>query len=125
MIPPSHADGRSRRPTATGTLPAEPFRSAEQAWFWTMRSLQARRDGARSSGRSVPRPCDPDDVVRCLDQLYRVGRIDLAHGRALRRWGERQEVPGGGSAPAGADVQLWREAMDRLDWPLRAKGIVG
>ena len=36
----------------------EPFRSAEEAWFWTMAALIARRDGARytaNNGR-VARP---------------------------------------------------------------------
>jgi hypothetical protein len=58
---------------------AEPFHSAEQAWFWTMGALAARRDDSgRNGGTRVARPCDPDDVVKCLDQLYRC-RIDLLH----------------------------------------------
>src|ERR1700760_2037408 len=51
----------------------EPFRSAEEAWFWTMAALMARREGARytaNQGR-VSRPCEADDVVKCLDGLYR------------------------------------------------------
>src|SRR5437763_15570525 len=73
----------------------EPFRDAEEAWFWTMSALAARRDGARftaNQGR-VGRPCEPDDVVKCLDQLYRQRRIDLVHARILRIWGERQTAP--------------------------------
>ena len=57
----------------------EPFRSAEEAWFWTMAALMARREGARytaNRGR-LARPCEPDDVVKCLDALYRRRRIDL------------------------------------------------
>src|SRR4051812_15671037 len=74
---------------------SEPFRSAEEAWFWTMAALMARRDGARytaNQGR-VSRPCEPDDVVKCLDGLYRRRRIDLVHARILRIWGERQAAP--------------------------------
>jgi len=58
---------------------AEPFRSVEEAWFWTMAGLIARRDGARivSGAGLVPRPCEPDDVVKCLDRLYRQRRIEL------------------------------------------------
>jgi hypothetical protein len=60
-----------------------------------MAALMARRDGAGpvlNVGR-VARPCEPDDVVKCLDRLYRQRRIDLTHARILRRWGERQAEP--------------------------------
>ncbi|MDE2197554.1 MAG: hypothetical protein KGJ41_00920 [Rhodospirillales bacterium] len=102
----------------------EPFRSAEQAWFWTMAALAARRDGSCSGGRGTPRPCDPDDVVKCLDTLYRRRRIDLRHARILRIWGERQAAPSPAYAAERCDWRIWREALDRLDWPLRMKGIV-
>jgi hypothetical protein len=105
----------------------EPFRDAEEAWFWTMSALAARRDGARftaNQGR-VGRPCEPDDVVKCLDQLYRQRRIDLVHARILRIWGERQMAPSPSYAGERSDWRLWREALERLEWPLRVKGIVG
>jgi hypothetical protein len=104
----------SRSPILASLAKAEPFASAEEAWFWTMAALIARHDGARlSAGRGgVLRPCEPDDVVKCLDRLYRQRRIELAHARILRVWGER------------GDVRLWREAMERLDFPLRQKGII-
>ena len=104
---------------------AEKFQSAEQAWFWTMGALVARREGTRSRGGATPRPCEPDDVLRCLDQLYRRRRIDLLHARVLRFWGERQMAPDPGRARENSDWRIWREAMDRLEWPLRVKGIVG
>ena len=105
---------------------AEPFATAEAAWFWTMSALIARQDGARIvAGRgSVVRPCEPDVVVKCLDRLYRQRRIDLNHGRVLRRWGERGTSPNPNFATERADAGLWREAMKRLEWPLRIKGIV-
>ncbi|HEY8288593.1 MAG TPA: hypothetical protein VIG49_04935 [Acetobacteraceae bacterium] len=104
-----------------------PFRSAEEAWFWTMAALTARRDGARYTANkgAFSRPCEPDDVVRCLDALYRRRRIDLAHARILRIWGERQLAPSPGRAAEKCDWKLWREALERLEWPLRVKGIVG
>jgi hypothetical protein len=104
----------------------EPFRDAEEAWLWTMAALQARREGARyvaNNGRTS-RPCEPDDVLKCLDTLYRRRRIDLAHARILRIWGERQAPPDRGHARERGDWQLWREALDRLEWLLRMKGIV-
>ena len=104
----------------------EPFRSAEEAWLWTMAALVARREGARytaNQGRRL-RPCEPDDVVKCLDALYRRRRIDLVHARILRIWGERQAAPNPAYASERCDTRLWREALDRLEWPLRVKGIV-
>jgi hypothetical protein len=105
---------------------AQPFRNAEEAWLWTMAALAARREGARyvaNAGR-VLRLCEPDDVVKCLDTLYRRRRIDLAHARILRIWGERQSGPNPAYASERCDWRLWREALDRLEWLLRVKGIV-
>lgn len=91
-----------------------------------MAALIARREGARHStneGR-LPRPCEPDDVIKCLDTLYRQRRIDLAHARVLRLWGERQTPPSSAIAAERHDYGLWIEALERLAWPLRIKGIV-
>ncbi len=103
---------------------AEPFRDTEQVWFWAVGALVARRDGARSSGPSIRRPCDPDDVVRCLDRLSGQGRINQAHARVLQVWGERQLAPDAASARERGDAGLWQEAIGRLERPLREKGIV-
>ena len=118
------------RPTGPGRFASlqksEPFRTAEEAWFWTMAALIARQDGARIvAGRgNIVRPCEPDDVVKCLDRLYRQRRIDLAHARILRTWGARGEQPSPHHPREKHDYRLWREAVDRLEWPLRVKGIV-
>ena len=124
-------------PTTSGRSPANvsaasgtsgrnevPFQTAEQAWYWTMATLAARRDGSRGGARQVARPCDPDDVIRCLDRLYRHRRIDLQHARVLRVWGERQRAPDAQYASERRDSVIWNEALARLDWPLRMKGIV-
>jgi hypothetical protein len=105
---------------------AQPFRSADEAWFWTMAALTARHEGASRSSKNgkVARPCEPDDVVKCLDTLYRRRRIDLVHARILRIWGERQTAPNPAFAAERCDWRLWREALDRLEWLLRVKGIV-
>ena len=117
---------RATAPSLTTLDKTEPFRSADEAWFWTMAALVARRDGARIvAGRGLDsRPCEPDDVVKCLDRLYRQRRIDLAHARIMRIWGERGEAPDATIPRERGDHRLWREAMERLDWPLRMKGIV-
>lgn len=105
---------------------AQPFRNAEEAWIWTMAALMARREGARfsSSQGKINRPCDPDDVIRSLDALYRQRRIDLLHARILRVWGERGMAPDRNHAMERGDWKVWQEALDRLEWPLRVKGIV-
>ncbi len=52
-------------PSFASIQAAEPFRSAEEAWFWTMAALIARRDGARiTAGKGEIRPCEPDDVIK-------------------------------------------------------------
>lgn len=126
MSQPSPSPRARPAPACAPPVAAQPFRSADEAWIWTMTALRARRDGARytaSQGR-VARPCEPDDVVRCLDALYRRRRIDLVHVRILRIWGERQMAPNPAYATERCDFRLWREALSRLDWPLRVKGIV-
>lgn len=113
-------------PPPARALETTPFRSAEEAWLWTMAALVARRDGARvraGIGR-FKRPCEPDDVVKCLDTLYRRRRVDLVHARILRIWGERQAAPNPAFATERGDWRLWREALERLEWLLRVKGIV-
>ena len=100
-----------------------PFPSAEEAWFWTVAALEARREGSAGGG-GIERPCDPDDVIRCIDRLYRTRRIELLHARVLRIWGERQCAPNPASLRERSDWRLWREVMDRLEWKLRRKGIV-
>ena len=113
--------------TAVKTRPTtQPFRSAEEAWFWTMAALKARRDGSRHTAPhgKIARPCEPDDVVRALDVLYRAKRIDLVHARILRVWGDRQMVPNPAYGTEQCDFRLWLEALERLEWPLRVKGIV-
>jgi len=103
----------------------EPFQSAEDAWFWTVRALAARHEGANSDGESrIERPCEPDDILRCLDRLYRTRRIELLHARVLRIWGDRQRAPDPKHPGERSDYRLWREVMDRLAWKLRDKGIV-
>lgn len=105
---------------------AMPFHNAEEAWLWTMATLLARRDGAGTGWRpdGPARPCDPDDVVRCLDVLYRERTVDLLHARILRIWGERQRSPRPTIPNQRSDWRLWHQALGQLEWSLRARGIV-
>jgi hypothetical protein len=86
MAVPAHCSLPSQFASRHTGRHTEPFRNAEEAWFWTMAALMARREGARYTANQgkVGRPCEPDDVVKCLDGLYRRRRIDLVHARILR-----------------------------------------
>lgn len=115
-------------PVACLTLPPladppapEPFPSAEEAWLWTVACLAARH------GDCAPPPlraCRPEDVLLCLDRLYRRRWVQLVHVRIMRLWGERGRAPNPAHARERCDWRFWREAMDRLEWPLRQCGIV-
>ncbi len=98
------------------------FPTAEAAWFWAASVLRARCDPAAP----VPAagPCQVETVVKCLDELYRARTLELLHARILRLWGWRGMAPNPGRPRDRCDWRLWREAMEALDAPLRAKGVV-
>jgi hypothetical protein len=100
----------------------QPFRTAEGAWRWAFGLLQIRQDGggAPTGLGHGSRPCEPDDVIKCLDRLYRARHITLDHARVLRVYAEKGTTP----EPQSGDGRLWEEALKRLEWPLRVKGIV-
>jgi hypothetical protein len=102
------------------------FANADEAWFWAMGCLLARQQGARFSANKglTRRPCEPDDVINCLDTLYRQRQIDLHHARVLRIWGERRQPPDPTYASEAPDHRIWREAMQRMRRPLHVKGII-
>lgn len=112
---------------ASFAVAGEPFRSAEEAWLWTSAALTARHDGARvAAGRGrVQRPCEPDDVVRCLDRLYASRKMTLAHARILSNWGRRQQAPDPSRIEQQTDHRLWRDALALIEPSLRARGVVG
>ena len=102
---------------------AQPLPSVADAWLWTMAALQARRDGARivAGAGAIQRPCEPDDVVKVVDNLYRQRRITLEHARYLRIWGERQAAPNKADNPR--DHTMWTQAISRVPQPPHATGL--
>lgn len=111
---------------AVGDRMAEPFDCAEDAWLWYCRCQIARLDGVRFSAglAEVPRPCDPDDIYRVVDRLYRARMLEAAHLMVLGVFGRRLVSPDPWDGDTETEARLWVEALDRLTTPLRAKGIV-
>lgn len=103
-----------------------PFDTAEDAWFWFMASRAAAADGARPRaglGR-IPRPCEPSDIINVLDRLYRGRLITRDHLFVLRHYGARFQVPDPDRPHQVRAHRLWHQAMNRLAYSLRRRGIV-
>ena len=137
-IPPSprgvfRAPGRGAAPALRGSASGgphrrgRPFADAEACIIWMVQALTAeaedapRKAGTRETAAAI---CSPAEVVKCLDTLYRRRRIDLHHVRILRLWGHRGRAPDAANPMEKAEGRVWREALDRLDWPLRSLGII-
>ena len=96
---------------------AIPFYSAEETWFWFVQANQARLDGARytAGAGGVRRPCEPVDILRILDRLYRTRRLMIDHLRVLRYYGQRQMPPERWRRSEAKAATLWAEAMRALE----------
>lgn len=115
--------------TATSRFPLEevvPFRDAEEAWFWFIAAQQARSEGARiTAGQGVClRPCEPIDILKVLDGLYRQRRLLREHLLVLRHYGRRHMAPDPCRVKEARAAHLWREALERMAAVLERKGIV-
>lgn len=106
---------------------AEPFASAEAAWFWFVQAQIARLEGARivAGAGLVARPCEPLDVFRIVDRLYRQRRLLRDHLAVLVHYGKRLMAPDPQRSREQRAWGLWREALERIEEPMRRKGIVG
>jgi len=103
-----------------------PFETAVEAWFWFILAQQARNDGARyTAGMSLaPRPCEPADILKILDRLYRQRRLLRDHLLVLRHYGRRQLEPDPRRPKEVLAHRLWKEAFDCIEPVLVRKGIV-
>ena len=92
------------------------FESAEEAWFWFILAQQAKMEGARyTAGMSLsPRPCEPLDILKILNNLYRNRMLLWDHLLVLRHYGRRQIAPDASRAKEVKAHKLWHEAMERL-----------
>lgn len=103
-----------------------PFDSAEEAWFWSVQAQDAKAAGARVvAGRGlVARPCEPGDVLRAVDRLYRRRQLLRDHLLVLVHYGRRLMAPDPARYREQRAHTLWREAFARLAPVLREKGII-
>lgn len=120
MSKPPHA------PAQTSHQQALPFNNPEEVWFWFIEANQARLDGARYTAArgNVRRPCEPVDILRILDRLYRTRRLMMDHLRVMRFYGVRQMAPEGWRRSEARAATLWREAMRILEPVFISKGIM-
>jgi len=113
--------------TASDPYGAEgtPFDSGEEAWFWSVQAQDAKAAGARVvAGRGlVQRPCEPADVLRVVDRLYRNRQLVRDHLHVLVHYGRRLSAPDPERHREQRAHLLWREAFDRIVPVLRQKGI--
>lgn len=113
-------------PRPTNTATTVPFANAEEAWFWFIQAYDARHAGARviAGDADVPRPCEPLDMLRAIDRLYRQRRLVRDHLCVLVHYGRRFDAPHPNRYTEARASSLWREAFDRITPVLQGKGIV-
>ncbi len=102
------------------------FETAEEVWFWFISAQAARNDGARvTSGHGVvQRPCEPVDILKIVDGLYRQRRLQRDHLLVLRHYGQRMMAPDPRRVKEKRAHYLWSEAMERMEPILERKGII-
>lgn len=92
-----------------------PFESTEEAWFWV----------APSAGAGGPaRPCEPEDLLRIVDRLYRQRLLIRDHLSVLAFYGRRRAAPDPRRRREQRAATLWGEAMAVLGPALRSRGFV-
>jgi hypothetical protein len=118
---------RIRRGPPPAPTRVEAFDTVEDLWFWFMAARTAMADGAaygQRFGGGIPRPCEPADILRLLDRLYRMRRLERDHLLVLRHYGRRGWPPDPFAPREKHAARLWEEAMTTMEAPLRAKGIL-
>jgi hypothetical protein len=99
----------------------KPFKSAEHAFFWFMRSLESEKHTGLFGQQ---RPCEPQDIRRAIERLVRGGFISPQQVTVLRTYGLQGRSPEAGKDEQKHDSKLWNAAMKTLRDELAGKGIV-
>lgn len=120
------ASDRIYSPKHQPEMDTVPFESAVETWFWFIKAQEAKNEGARfTAGLSItPRNCEPTDILKILDNLYRNRRLVRDHLLVLRHYGRRQIPPDPRRIKEVRAHKLWKEALDRIEPVLVRKGIV-
>ncbi|MCM2343300.1 MAG: hypothetical protein NDJ24_01920 [Alphaproteobacteria bacterium] len=120
----AHREPYSPKPSTS--VDTTPFTTAEEAWFWFIQAQAARNDGARfSAGQGlVSRPCEPIDILKIIDRLYRQRRLLIDHLLVLRHYGRRLMAPDARRLKEVKAHSLWVEALERMTPIFERKGIV-
>ncbi|HRJ61636.1 MAG TPA: hypothetical protein PKZ99_10710 [Azospirillaceae bacterium] len=107
-------------------MTVQPFKTAEEAWFWFVQAQEAKAAGARiiAGMGLVQRPCEPLDIYRAVDRLYRQRKLLRDHLHVMAHYGRRQSAPNSSRDREARAADLWREAFERLAPLLRQKGVV-
>jgi len=103
-----------------------PFDNVEEAWFWFIDAQGARNDGARfvaGMGTAI-RPCEPVDILKVLDRLYRQRMLVRDHFLVMHHYGRRMIPPDPRRVKEQRAYKIWQESMDRMQPVLERKGIV-
>lgn len=118
--------GKTYSPSAHPNTDTVPFDTVEEAWFWFIMAQQARNDGARFiAGQTLtPRPCEPGDILKILDRLYRTRRLLRDHLLVLRHYGRRRMPPDPRRVKEMRAHKLWIEALERIEPVLIRKKIL-
>lgn len=113
-------------PTTHDPDNAQPFETVSEAWFWFIQAQQARNEGARyKAGMGLTtRPCEPTDILKVLDRLYRNRILLRDHLLVLRHYGRRQMPPDRHRAKEVRAYYLWQEALAKIEPALIRKKIV-
>lgn len=106
--------------------PIHQFATAEEAWFWFVRTEKARVDRARQPrwNWDGERPCEPDDIFRCVAALYDRDVLYPLHLDVLGEYGYLDRQPYIDYDEEVVDYVIWVDALDALEPYLREKGIV-
>jgi hypothetical protein len=113
-------------PKRQGFTESFPFENAEEAWFWFIAAQEAKIDGARFSAGAglLPRPCEPIDILKVVDGLYRHRRLHREHLLVLRFYGRRRLPPDQHRVKEMRAYDLWTEALERIGEILERKKII-
>jgi len=110
----------------TTTKPLSKFATAEEAWFWFMRTEKARAEKAKGVLWDTvnERPCDPDDIFSCVARLYRGRQLYPLHLEVLGEYGFLDRDPYTDDDTEVVDWIIWMDAFDILEPYLLEKEII-